>query len=106
MENNNNNEVKCSPNVEYQKNRYKTDDDFRNKKIEIAKKSYENNKEYVLSRYKTDEDFRKRKSGYSKKWYEKVKAAKTPEELAEEKAQRKAKREAKKLAKVHIIANS
>lgn len=68
--------------IRYLKNRYDNDEDFRNKRIEEAKKSYQLNKEYVLSRYNEDEDFRKRKSQYSKKWYQKVKAKKEAEKKA------------------------
>lgn len=84
--------------IKYLRNRYKNDEEYRNKQIEHGKLTYQINKEYILSRYNNDEDFRKRKSQYSKKWYQKVKAKKE--------AEKKAREEAEKEAEVHIIANS
>lgn len=73
--------------IRYLRNRYKNDEEYRNKQIEHGKLTYQINKEYILSRYKNEEDFRKRKSQYSKKWYQKVKAKKEAEKKAKEEAE-------------------
>lgn len=73
--------------IRYLRNRYKNDEEYRNKQIEHGKLTYQINKEYILSRYKNEEDFRKRKSQYSKKWYQKVKAKKEAEKKAIEEAE-------------------
>ena len=70
--------------IKYLRNRYKNDEEYRNKQIENAKSYYELNKEEILNRYTIDEDFRKRKSQYSKKWYQKIKAKKEEEKRQKE----------------------
>lgn len=80
--------------LRYMKNRYYTDEEYRNNQIKNATIHYTKIREELMDKYKNDEEYRKLRSEKGKIYYQKNK-----EEIKAKREAKKAREEAEKLGK-------